>query len=251
MPTRGESSRCRPSVRRNAEGARAPLTCGERRPGPRCPRSLSTSRRGLHAPSRGRGARRDRAPARGPAARAAPRAAVRRNSRRSGTSGAGARPAGRPACSYIRGMSLTVSAAISQSGGPVRLRHPREVDVHALAVRQHGRPDALAIRGQAVVDLPAGVAAQPVEVALEPVVEDEAQAGSAASSLLIGIFCRGHCRYSAAAARLPRWEASTNPMNDAARRLAPKGIFDGLGCLGRGRLGRLLRPPGRARQPGG
>ncbi len=55
------------------------------------------------------------------------------------------------------------------------LRHAREEDVHALAVGQHGGADALPIRGQAVVDAAAGVAAQAIEVALEPVVEHEAE----------------------------------------------------------------------------
>ena len=113
------------------------------------------------------------------------------------------------------------------------LRHPREEDVHAFAVGQHGGPCTLPVRGQAVTGVPARVAAQPVEIAFEPVIEDEQQ-------LLGGLFLAHRHLLPrplqvlgslGAAAPLGGFDES---QEGAARRLAPQGILQG----GRRGLGR-------------
>ena len=60
-------------------------------------------------------------------------------------------------------------------GRPRGRDDPREVDVHAFAVRQDRRSSAIAVRREPVVGEAAGITAQAVEIAFEPVVEDETE----------------------------------------------------------------------------
>ena len=124
----------------------------------------------------------------------------------------------------------------SGSGG---LRHPREKDVHALAVGQHGRARALAVNRQAVIGTAAWVTAEPIEIALEPVVEHEAQ-------LVSGLFLAdrhllpGPLQVLGGDGSVALLGRLDKPEERAARRLAPEGIFrGGRRGLGRSRLGRL------------